>query len=453
MTGTEQWLGSAPAHWTRGRLKDLIASSSNGTWGSDPVENDQNVRCIRAADFDRVSRRAELSNAPLRYVEPSSLRQHLLRPGDLVLEKSGGGEKQPVGMAVLFTGTDAAVCSNFCARIKPSVNVDSRFLNYVFAAAYGQGLTQAAIKQTTGIQNLDTGALLASRWAFPEKEEQCRIADFLDAETARIHQLMRARDAQVTALTKRDYASISEVLVPGSLANGTGTGTFPWLPELPESRPLVKLGYVCRIQNGLTVDGKRDVTGDVVTRPYLRVANVQAGHLTLDSVTEITVPRAVAERSTLRVGDVLMTEGGDLDKLGRGAVWNGELPECLHQNHVFALRPATTVLDGRYLALMTQTVHGRCYFESTGTRTTNLASTNSSKILGFPIPLPSLNVQRALVSQVHQELQKTATIRALLNQQLALMAERRQALITAAVTGQFDVSTASGRNVTEGVSA
>jgi type I restriction enzyme S subunit len=133
-------------------------------------------------------------------------------------------------------------------------------------------------------------------------------------------------------------------------------------------------------------------------------------------------------------------------------VWNGELPDCLHQNHVFALRPVKSVLDGRYLAMMTQTVHGRCYFESTGTKTTNLASTNSSKILSFPLPLPSLKVQRALVSQLQEERQATARVSALLNRQLALMAERRQALITAAVTGQFDVSTASGRNLTEGVS-
>ncbi|CAL9636191.1 Type-1 restriction enzyme EcoKI specificity protein [Streptomyces sp. enrichment culture] len=340
----------------------------------------------------------------------------------------------------------AAMDNNLMAVV-PAVG-DSRFWLYALST-----IDLSEIAAGGALPYVNEGQVRDLRIPFPSNEEQRRIADFLDTETARIDRLMRARRAQVATLAERDHASITETLVPGSLAKGVGKGIFPWLPEMPEDRPLVRLGYVCRIQNGLTVDGKRDVTGDVVTHPYLRVANVQAGHLNLDSVTEITAPRAIAERSTLRVGDVLMTEGGDLDKLGRGTVWNGELPNCLHQNHVFALRPVKTVLDGRYLALMTQTVHGRCYFESTGTKTTNLASTNSSKILGFPIPLPSLKVQRALVSQVHEELQATATVRVLLNRQLALMAERRQALITAAVTGQFDVSTASGRNVTEGVSA
>lgn len=175
------------------------------------------------------------------------------------------------------------------------------------------------------------------------------------------------------------------------------------LLQVPDSYELVRLGYVARLQNGLTVDAKRDITGDTVTRPYLRVANVQAGSLDLDSVTEITVPRSVARRSTLRPGDVLMTEGGDLDKLGRGTVWRGELEECLHQNHIFAIRPDPQRLSGEYLAYLTQSLYGRSYFESTGTKTTNLASTNSSKIQSFPLPLPPLEEQRRVANFLDAE--------------------------------------------------
>ena len=453
MTSTGDWIRTAPAPWKRGRLKNLISSASNGTWGIDPKEDGSDIHCIRAADFDRIKRRAKIDQAPLRSIDPSSLRHHRLHPGDLVLEKSGGGEKQPVGMAVLYEGPGQAVCSNFCARISPGRNVDSRFLTYVFAVAYSQGLTQSAIKQTTGIQNLDAGAFFSAPWAYPETEEQLRIADFLDAETARIDRVIGLRKLEEKALAEKSYASVSEVLIPGSLTDPLGCWPWTWLPATTNDRPFVRVGYVCRLQNGLTVDGKRDVSGDVVTRPYLRVANVQAGSVALDTVTEITVPRHTADRSTLRSGDVLMTEGGDLDKLGRGTVWQGELANCLHQNHVFALRPEAERLDGSYLALMTRTLHGRCYFESTGTKTTNLASTNSSKILSFPIPLPALSVQRDLSQQAQKVLDAVEVMSHHLNRQRDLLSERRQALITAAVTGQFDVSTASGRNVTDGVHA
>ena len=91
---------------------------------------------------------------------------------------------------------------------------------------------------------------------------------------------------------------------------------------------------------------------------------------------------------------------------------------------------------------MTRTFHGRCYFESTGVKTTNLASTNSSKILGFPIPLPQLAIQRRRVLAVQRKLDQISRARQRLRVQLDVLAERRQALITAAVTGQLDITTA-----------
>ncbi|WP_327730517.1 restriction endonuclease subunit S [Streptomyces sp. NBC_00487] len=205
--------------------------------------------------------------------------------------------------------------------------------------------------------------------------------------------------------------------------------------RLPDTYELVRLGYVAHLQNGLTVDAKRDVTGDVVTRPYLRVANVQAGSLSLESVTEITVPRSVARRSTLRPGDVLMTEGGDLDKLGRGTVWQGELEGCLHQNHIFVIRPDPQRLNGRYLAYLTQSLYGRCYFESTGTRTTNLASTNSNKIQSFPLPLPPLEEQRRIIEYLDAETIRIDHLVSLFTKQRDLVNERERAALPLIVGG------------------
>ncbi|CAM5687442.1 restriction endonuclease subunit S [Streptomyces griseorubiginosus] len=211
--------------------------------------------------------------------------------------------------------------------------------------------------------------------------------------------------------------------------------------RLPDTYELVRLGYVARLQNGLTVDAKRDVTGDVVTRPYLRVANVQAGSLSLESVTEITVPRSVARRSTLRPGDVLMTEGGDLDKLGRGTVWQGELEGCLHQNHVFAIRPLPQRLNGRFLAYLTQSHYGRHYFESTGTRTTNLASTNSNKIQSFPLPLPPLGEQRRITDFLDAE---TSRLDDMAKTQVLLIERLKE---RAGVVIELTLSNASSRSV------
>jgi len=198
---------------------------------------------------------------------------------------------------------------------------------------------------------------------------------------------------------------------------------------------LVRLGYLASIQSGITVDGNRSDGPDDVTLPYLRVANVQDGHLNLETITEIRVPKSLARSATLKRGDVLMTEGGDLDKLGRGTVWDDEIENCLHQNHVFAVRTDSTKLLPEYLALVTQSSYARAYFESTGTKTTNLASTSSSKIRDFRIPLAGLDEQRQIADFLDAETARIDRVVAVRQQQLALLAQRFSQLVDGIVIG------------------
>jgi type I restriction enzyme S subunit len=169
------------------------------------------------------------------------------------------------------------------------------------------------------------------------------------------------------------------------------------------------------------------------------VANVQPGWLDLSEVKSVTIPKHMASRSTLRAGDVLMTEGGDRDKLGRGTVWRGEIPDCLHQNHVFAVRPDPLSLNSDYLGHLTRTSHARAYFEVTGSQSTNLASTSASKVADFAIPALSTDEQRARVDRYGRFTVRNKRISTALTKQVDLLAEHRQVLITAAVTGEIEV--------------
>ncbi len=256
----------------------------------------------------------------------------------------------------------------------------------------------------------------------PPRSMQVAIANHLDRETARIDSLITAKRRMHSLLAERDSAVLSAIL-------------------MPEGVQLARLRFFASLQTGLTVDGSRESGPDAVTRPYLRVANVQAGWLDLRDVTEVTLAADLAARSTLGPGDVLMTEGGDLDKLGRGTLWEGQLPNCLHQNHVFAVRPDQARLAPPFLALLTRTSQARHHFESTGVQTTNLASTNSGKILDMPVPVLTLDQQRQLVRRYAGEANATNDLMARLRRQIALLNERRHALITAAVTGQLDIPT------------
>jgi type I restriction enzyme S subunit len=105
-------------------------------------------------------------------------------------------------------------------------------------------------------------------------------------------------------------------------------------------------------------------------------------------------------RFLLKKGDVVLTEGGDFDKLGRGFIWGGQIAPCLHQNHIFAVRTHRTDLLPEYLAYLAQSSYAKAYFLSVAHKTTNLACINATKLKAFPVPLPSLLDQRAIASHL-----------------------------------------------------
>jgi len=262
----------------------------------------------------------------------------------------------------------------------------------------------------------------------PPLQEQRAIADFLDTETARIDAITTARERQLQLLALRSRESMSSMLVDGVT-------------------DFIALRRLATIQGGLTINSARVLGDSSVERPYLRVANVQNGHIDLTEIARVIVPSSLAARATLRLGDVLVAEGnGNPANLGRGAVWHGEISGCLHQNHVHAIRPDVTVLDSDYLALLTRTTHARDYFASVSAQV-GIATLSKQKVMDLRVPKRDLQEQRRIGRLIASEQSLVQRVGELTHSQLRLLHEHRQALITAAVTGEIDVSTASGRGV------
>jgi len=166
--------------------------------------------------------------------------------------------------------------------------------------------------------------------------------------------------------------------------------------EHPKTWQMRILEEVAHVQTGLA-KGKTELK-DAVTMPYLRVANVQDGFLDLSEIKSIQVARGDLARYRLRRNDVLLTEGGDLDKLGRGSIWNAQIDPCLHQNHVFVVRTNADILRPEFLALLTASPYGRRYFLGCAKQKTNLASINSTQLKQFPVFLPPIREQNTISS-------------------------------------------------------
>ncbi len=356
------------------------------------------------------------------------LARHRLEPGDLVFARRG-----ELGRAAVAHNEAAGwLCGTGSLRVRTRQSAfDSRFAEYVLQSASTRAYFEMyAVGSTMG--NLNTSIVLGLSIPLPPLDEQRRIADLLDVETARIDALVDQK-RRVIALIDERVQAVVNIITPGAVVSGV------------DGRPIgiagmqcVRLGAIAEIHGGFAMDAGRDTNGDSVTLPYLRVANVQDGALALDDVKKVTLPRALARRCTLRSGDVLMTEGGDPDKLGRGTVWSGDIEPCLHQNAIFAVRPKPQLLP-EYLALVTRTRYARAYFEITASKATGIAHTSSTKITSFRIPMRTIAGQRQNILDIQEALARIDALRTPAEQQLALLAERRQALITAAVTGGITV--------------
>jgi len=164
---------------------------------------------------------------------------------------------------------------------------------------------------------------------------------------------------------------------------------------LPEGWGIHRLEDIAEIASGLTKG--RKFNGRNTTRlPYLRVANVQAGYIDTEDITEIEVPVDEIEKYRLFPGDVVMTEGGDPDKLGRGGIWQGAIDPCLHQNHIFRVRAQQDVLHAKYLDAYLGSWIAKGYFLRCAKQTTGIASINKTQLRALPVALPPLPEQRRI---------------------------------------------------------
>jgi type I restriction enzyme S subunit len=169
---------------------------------------------------------------------------------------------------------------------------------------------------------------------------------------------------------------------------------------IPEDWDVKKLKDVAEIRSGIAKNSKA-VVANPVEISYLRVANVQDGYLDLSDISTITLSRDDINRYTVMPGDVLMNEGGDLDKLGRGAIWGGDLSPIVHQNHVFVVRCKKGILP-EFLNAWTSGSTSRRYFLVAGKQTTNLASINKSSLGGLPIALPCPSEQQKIAEALNE---------------------------------------------------
>ncbi|WP_372811517.1 restriction endonuclease subunit S [Pseudoalteromonas nigrifaciens] len=427
-----EWLGKIPSHWNLSSLKRCVDGCINGIWGSEPEESSDNTVVLRVADFDRNKLEISEEKLTLRNISPKERENRLLKKGDLLIEKSGGGDKTLVGCVVLFEKDFRAVTSNFVAKMTPKVGYESSFLKYAFSLLYDGRVNYASIKQTTGIQNLDSEAYLMEKFVFPEKEEQVQIANFLDFETAQIDTLIEKQQTLIQLLKEKRQAVISHAVTKGLNPNAPMKDSgVKWLGEVPEHWELPKLIHqTSKIGDGLhSTPQYQDGTGYY----FVNGNNLVNGQIVV-STTSKEVPEDEYKKHYIYLDNssVLLSINGTIGNVAR---YNNEMvilgKSAAYMNCADSLLP-------EYLMVLLQSSQAHYYFdlEVTGTTIYNL-SLNSIRQMRICIP------PKQEQSKIHEfcELQqnKYDTLIEKASTAIRLMQERRTALISAAVTGKIDV--------------
>lgn len=275
----------------------------------------------------------------------------------------------------------------------------------------------------------------------PPVAEMEAIATRLDLETARIDGLIAKKTRFIELLREKRQALITHAVTKG-LDEGVPMkdSGVEWLRKVPAHWTIPKLRHIASVQTGLAL-GKNPSGPDVISVPYLRVANVQDGYLKLDDVATVNILRGDLARYRLQANDVLMNEGGDNDKLGRGHIWRNEIANCVHQNHVFAIRPHG--VSSEWLNAYKGSVAAQSFFTFRSKQTTNLASISSSNLLDLPVPRPPEEEQAKILAHLGRAIVRIDALITKTERSIELLREHRTALITAAVTGKIDLREAA----------
>lgn len=290
-------------------------------------------------------------------------------------------------------------------------------------AQYRQSLLKAAVE---GALTAPWRAAQAKQKAATETGAQL-LARILSERRKRWEAKQLARFAEQGKTPPKDWQS----KYPKPVAPDTTD-----LPELPQGWVWASLDMLGEIASGVAKGTKRDADVQVREVPYLRVANVQRGYLDLSKVkTILATERDIAEL-TLQAGDVLFNEGGDRDKLGRGWVWRDEVKNCIHQNHVFRMRPVLAEVLPELVSHHGNTF-GKTWFQSAGKQTTNLASINMTMLRMFPVPLAPVDEQKEILIQLELQLEALDRQEKSVELGMSQSAAQRKNILKAAFSGQL----------------
>jgi type I restriction enzyme S subunit len=350
------------------------------TWNPPVQAPDEDITYIDLSSVEN-EHKAIVDSRSVRGEEAPSRARQIVKSGDIIVSTVRPNLN---GVAQVPEELDGATASTGFCVLRPDGNrVDAR---YLFHWTRSPQFISEMVRRATGASYpaVSDKIVLESRLPLPPLPEQRRIAAILDAADA-----LRQKRRQALRLLDQLTQAIFVEMFGDPVVNSKDWENGALLGEHAE--------IVSGVTKGRKLNGK--ATREI---PYLAVYNVQDRALRLDQVKTIEATEDEIARYRLQKDDLLLTEGGDPDKLGRGTLWDDELPECIHQNHIFRVRLRSRDLDAVFLNWLIGSERGKRYFLRSAKQTTGIASINMGQLRSFPLLMPPVELQREFRDRLEQ---------------------------------------------------
>jgi type I restriction enzyme S subunit len=248
-----KWLGEIPSHWEAITLKRVFIRRIAGSWGEDENKLPKNSVCLRIADFDygKLSFKTKEEYTIRSYFEDEVENKHLIK-GDILIEKSGGGEKTPVGRCVMYDlDIEKPMYANFMEKLVCQNMANPKFINYLMSSLYTCGVIWPYVKATTGIQNLDITSLLQKETVYlPSLSEQSAIVAYLDTATAKIDAAIAQQQKMIDLLNERKQIIINRAVTKGLNSNAKMKDSgVEWIGEVQKHWEMRRLKTILDIKD------------------------------------------------------------------------------------------------------------------------------------------------------------------------------------------------------------
>ncbi len=400
--------------WRTAKLADLC-EFRNGLWkGKKPPY--VHVGVIRNTNF-RADGSLDDSDIAYLDVEQKQFEKRSLQYGDLILEKSGGGPKQPVGRVVLFDKEDALYSfSNFTSviRVLDSSHLDFNYLHRVLYWYYLSGATEMMQRRSTGIRNLDFGAYKALDIPLPPLPEQKRIVAILDEAFAGI--------ATAVANTEKNLANARELFE--SYLSTT-------LSRQGEGCATRTLDELCSIARGGSPRPIRAfLTNDPGGINWIKISDATASSKYIYETKKKINPEGVKRSRMVNEGDLLLS-----NSMSFGRPYIMKTSGCIHDGWL-VLSDKSGLYEKEYLYHYLGSSDAYRQFDSRASGST-VRNLNIDLVRTVSVPLPSLDTQREIVEALEDFAAECDRLESIYQQKLGAFGELKQSLLQKAFCGEL----------------